>query len=102
VLFASAVESSPTDSEALTGLAEVDEAQGATGKAIAHYRRALAVNPRYLPAHLGLADSLWTSGQRNEAQMVYRTIVDQFSPALCPDIARERAAATAATDKTLR
>jgi hypothetical protein len=34
--------------------------------------------------------------------MVYRTIVDQFSPALCPDIARERAAATAATDKTLR
>jgi tetratricopeptide (TPR) repeat protein len=102
VLFAAAVERAPTDSEALTGLAEVDEAQGAMGKAIAHYRRAVAINPRYLPARLGLADSLWTSGQRDDARGVYRTIVDQFSPALCPDIARERAVATAATAKTAR
>jgi tetratricopeptide (TPR) repeat protein len=94
-LFAAAVEKTPTDSEALTGLAEVDEAQGATAKAIVTYRRALAVNAKYLPARLGLADSLWTSGQRDEATTTYRRIVDQFPAILCPDRARERAAGNA-------
>jgi serine/threonine protein kinase len=90
-LFAAAVEEAPTDSEALTGLAETDDAQGATVKAIAVYRRALAFNQGYLPARLGLADSLWTNGQRDEARAAYRSIVDHFPRALCPDVARERA-----------
>jgi tetratricopeptide (TPR) repeat protein len=91
-LFAAAVQQTPTDSEALTGLADVNEAQGATALAIASYRRALAVNPRYLPARLGLADSLWASGQRDEARAAYRSIVAQVPPSLCPDVARQRAA----------
>jgi serine/threonine protein kinase len=99
-LFAAAVEKAPTDSEALTGLAEVDEAQGATTKAIVDYRHAVAVNPRYLPARLGLADSLWTNGQRDEARTAYRSIVSQFPTTLCPDLARERAAGTAGNAKT--
>jgi serine/threonine protein kinase len=90
-LFAAAVEKAPADSEALTGLAEVDDAQGATGKAIALYRHALAVNPKYLPARLGLADSLWTSGQRGEARAAYRGIVDEVPATLIPDVARVRA-----------
>jgi serine/threonine protein kinase len=90
-LFAAAVEEAPTDSEALTGLAETDDAQGATANAIAVYRRALAVNQGYLPARLGLADSLWTSGQRDEARAAYRSIVDHFPRTLCPDVARQRA-----------
>ncbi len=90
-MFASAVEEATTDSEALTGLAETDDAQGATVKAITVYRRALAVNQGYLPARLGLADSLWTNGQRDAARAAYRSIVDHFSRALCPDVARERA-----------
>jgi hypothetical protein len=90
-LFAAAVEKAPTDSEALTGLAEVDDAQGATAKAIIDYRHALAVNPKYLPARLGLADSLWTSGRRDEARTAYRGIVDDVPTNLCPDVARERA-----------
>jgi serine/threonine protein kinase len=94
-LFAAAVEKTPTDSEALTGLAEVDEAQGATAQALVNYRRALAVNPRYLPARLGLADSLWTSGQRDEARTVYRRIVEEVPAKLCPDLARQRAATNA-------
>jgi hypothetical protein len=83
---------SPTESEVLAGLAEVEVARGDTAKAIATYRRALAVNPRYLPARLGLANALWTSGQRDEARASYRRIVDEIPPALCPDLARERAA----------
>jgi hypothetical protein len=90
-LFAAAVEQAPSDSEALTGLAEVDDARGATAKAIAVYRRALAVNPGYLPARLGLADSLWTNGQRDEARTAYGSIVEHFPRALYPDRARERA-----------
>ena len=89
------MQQTPTDSEALTGLADVNEAQGATALAIASYRRALAVNPRYLPARLGLADSLWTSGQRDEARAAYRSIVAQVPPSLCPDVARQRAAVAA-------
>jgi serine/threonine protein kinase/Flp pilus assembly protein TadD len=90
-LFAAAVDKAPADSEALTLLAEVDEARGATAKAIVDYRRAVAVNPGYLPARLGLADALWTSGQRDEARIAYRSIVDEFPATLRPDLARERA-----------
>lgn len=86
------IEATPTDSEVLAGLAEAEAARGDTAKAITTYRRALAVNPRYLPARLGLADALWTSGQRDEARASYRRIVDEVPPALCPDLARERAA----------
>ena len=91
VLFTAAVENAPNDSEALTLLADVEEAQGATDKGVAHYRRAVATNSRYLPARLGLADSLWTSGQRDEARTLYRAIVDQFPATMRPDLARERA-----------
>jgi tetratricopeptide (TPR) repeat protein len=91
-LFGAALEKAPTDSETLGGLAEVDQARGETAKAIATYRRALAVNPRYLPARLGLADALWTSGQRDEARASYRSIVDEVPAALCPEVARQRAA----------
>jgi serine/threonine-protein kinase len=99
-LFAALVAQAPADSEALTGLAEVNEAQGATAKAIANYRRALAVNAKYLPARLGLADSLWTSGQRDEARTTYRSIVDQVPATLCPDLARERAGGNAGSEMT--
>jgi TolA-binding protein len=96
-LFAAAVQNAPADSEALTGLAEVDEAQGATAKAIIAYRRAVAVNPKYLPARLGLADSLWTSGQRDEARTAYLGIVDQFPATLYPNLVRERVDRTTTT-----
>ncbi len=101
-LFAAAVEKAPTDSEALTGLAEVDDAQGATAKALFNYRRALAINPGYLPARLGFADSLWTGGQRDEARIAYRSIVDQFPTNLCPDVARQRASESTENEKTAK
>jgi len=101
-LFGAALEKAPTDSEALGGLAEVDEARGDTAKAMAAYRRALKVNPRYLPARLGLADALWTSGQRDEARAAYRIIVDEVPAGLCPDVARERAAASSSAPKVGR
>jgi serine/threonine protein kinase len=93
-LFAAAVAQDPTNSEALTGLGDIEQTQGATTSAIAEYRRALAVNPRYLPAYLGLADALWKSGQLPQAQSEYRGIIDQFPARLLPDRVRERAAIT--------
>jgi len=97
-----AIEKSPADSEALAGLAEVDEARGLTTRALADYRRAIAVNPRYLQARLGLADLLWATGQRDEARLAYRAIVDQYATALCPDRARQRAAGSTEDDKPAR
>jgi serine/threonine protein kinase len=87
---APAVEKAPADSEALTHLADAEVAQGATARALADYRGALVLNPRYLPARLGVADSLWKSGERDEARVAYRAIVTQFPPYLCPERARER------------
>jgi serine/threonine protein kinase/Tfp pilus assembly protein PilF len=101
-LFAAAIEKAPTDSEALTGLADVNESQGATAKAIVAYRRALAANPRYLKARLALANLLWTSGQRDEARIAYRGIVDQAPANLCPDLARERAAGDSVKEKPVK
>jgi hypothetical protein len=92
-LFAAAVAREPTNSEALTGLGEVEQARGATAQAIADYRAVLALNPRYLPAHLGLADCLWRSADRSEAQGRYRKIVQEFPATLLPDRVRERASA---------
>ena len=51
------VSQNPSDSEALCGLGDVARARGDNEGAIAFYRRAIGVNPSYLPALLGVADT---------------------------------------------
>ena len=80
--------------ETLTAQAEVERVQGESDRAIVDYRRALATNPRYLPARLGLADTLWSSGDLPEARSAYQGIVDDFPPELRPGRAAERAEPT--------
>jgi predicted Zn finger-like uncharacterized protein len=81
----------PSDSEALSGLGDVDRAQGNTASAIGAYRRALAVNPSYLPALLGVADTEWASGDRGSAQRAYKDIEDRFPDGTYPTYVKARA-----------
>jgi serine/threonine protein kinase len=90
-LYAQAVTEAPNDAEALVGLAELEQGQGATASAIADYRRAMLADGSSLPARLGLADSLWADGQQLEAQALYQGIVDNFPANAQPDRARQRA-----------
>ncbi len=59
--------------------------------AIAAYKRTLAVNPSYLPALLGLADTQWASGDRATASRTYKTLVDHFPDGTYPSYAKGRA-----------
>jgi hypothetical protein len=58
--------------------------------AIASYKRAIAVNPSYLPALLGLADTQWASGDRASATRVYKEIVDRFPEGTYPAYVKQR------------
>ena len=59
-IYEAIVTRNPSDSEAVAALGDVARGEGDTAGAIASYKRAIAVNPSYLPALLGLAD---TSGR---------------------------------------
>ncbi len=85
---ASAVEDLPEVSRAAFGLlgqcyreiGDVDQAQGA-------YRRALGVDPSWIPARLGLADSLAGTGRLEEAIGEYRAL-ERVDPGIKVAIAR--------------
>jgi tetratricopeptide (TPR) repeat protein len=89
-IYGSIVDRNPNDSEALSGLGDVSRQQGNLGAAIADYRRAIAVNPSYLPALLGLADTEWASGDRAKASHDYGDIVDRFPEGTYPSYVSKR------------
>jgi tetratricopeptide (TPR) repeat protein len=80
----------PNDSEALSGVGDVDRAQGNSAGAIASYKRALAVNPSYLPALLGVADTEWASGDHTSAARAYKDIADRFPEGTYPSYVKSR------------
>src|ERR1019366_9227243 len=69
---------------------DVARAEGDTKGAIAGYKRAIGVNPSYLPALLGLADIQWASGDRAGATHGYGDIVDRFPEGTYPPYVRQR------------
>jgi predicted Zn finger-like uncharacterized protein len=89
-LYAQALDRNPADSEALSGLADVDRATGNYAGAKATYRRAISVNPSYLPALVGLADAEWDSGEKGAAVGHYREIVDRFPESAYPARVKQR------------
>ncbi len=89
-IYGSIVDRNPNDSEALSGLGDVSRQQGNLGAAIADYRRAIAVNPSYLPALLGLADTEWASGDHAKASHDYSDIVDRFPEGTYPSYVSKR------------
>ena len=65
----------------------------AQGDAAARSRlkHALGVNPSYLPALLGVADTEWASGDRASAQRAYKDIEDRFPEGTYPAYVKTRA-----------
>jgi predicted Zn finger-like uncharacterized protein len=89
-IYGALVSRNPSDSEALSGLGDVERAQGNSAGAIAAYKRALAVNPSYLPALLGVADTEWSSGDRGSAQRAYKDIIERFPEGTYPAYVKQR------------
>jgi predicted Zn finger-like uncharacterized protein len=90
-IYEALVARDPSDSEALSGIGDVDRAQGNMAGAIGAYKRALAVNPSYMPALLGVADTQWASGNRAEATRAYKDIADRFPEGTYPAYVKTRA-----------
>jgi predicted Zn finger-like uncharacterized protein len=96
-IYEALVARDPNDSEALSGIGDVDRAQGNMAGAIGAYKRALAVNPSYMPALLGVADTQWASGNRAEATRAYKEIADRFPEGTYPAYVKTRADENAAS-----
>jgi tetratricopeptide (TPR) repeat protein len=96
-IYEALVARDPSDSEALSGIGDVDRAQGNMAGAIGAYKRALAVNPSYMPALLGVADTQWASGNRAEATRAYKDIADRFPEGTYPAYVKARAEEGAAS-----
>jgi predicted Zn finger-like uncharacterized protein len=89
-IYEALVARNPTDSEALSGIGDVERSQGNSAGAIAAYKRVLTINPSYLPALLGLADTQWASGDQAGARRSYKDIVDRFPEGTYPAYVRGR------------
>jgi hypothetical protein len=69
----------PQDSEALSGLGELDLLRGTDDLAAQHFQAALDANANYIPALIAAADIRWQSGRTDEAREAYRNIVDHYA-----------------------
>jgi tetratricopeptide (TPR) repeat protein len=78
-LYRAVLAKDPSNTEALTGLADVARARN-DPRSTELYDQALAKNPSYLPALMARADQKWSSGDRNEASTLYRRILEQAGP----------------------
>jgi tetratricopeptide (TPR) repeat protein len=61
------VQVNPPNAAAHNGLGMALQAAGAPERALQHYRAALALNPQFLPAQLGVVDCLQAQGKDEEA-----------------------------------
>jgi hypothetical protein len=74
----------PRDSEALSGLGELDLLRGTVDLASAHFQEALEANANYVPALIAAADLRWQAGRIDEARQAYLEIVDHYAADLYP------------------
>lgn len=79
-----------SDHEALTGLGKVAAARHQSTDAMTFFERALALQPSYLPARLGIADALWDASRTDAAKAQYEEIRTRYSPTMVPARAIER------------
>ena len=70
---------------------DIAKAQRDLPGAAGYYKRALAANPVYLPALVGLGDCEWESGDKDEAQKTYHDIVERFPEGTYPGRVTSRA-----------
>jgi hypothetical protein len=93
-LYRRVLQRSPRDSEALSGIGELDLLRGTVDLADLHFQEALSANADYIPALVAAADIRWQSGRFEEARQAYRDIVDRYSADLYPPYVVLRSAAT--------
>jgi hypothetical protein len=93
-LYRRVLERSPHDSEALSGMGELDLLRGTLDLAELHFQQALSANADYIPALVAAADIRWQSGRFEEARQLYRDIVDRYSADSYPPYVVLRSAAT--------
>jgi hypothetical protein len=77
-LYRQALLISPQDSEALSGLGELELLRGTLDLAEARFQEALNANANYIPALIAAADLRWQSGRAEEARQQYQAIVDHY------------------------
>jgi hypothetical protein len=85
----------PQDSEALSGLGELDLLRGTVDLADQHFQAALDANSNYIPALIAAADIRWQSGRTDEARLAYQSIVDHYSADSYPPYVALRSVPTA-------
>jgi tetratricopeptide (TPR) repeat protein len=78
-LYRAVLAKDPSNTEALTGLADVARARN-DPRSTELYDQALAKNPSYLPALMARADQKWSNGDRNGAVTLYRQVLEQAGP----------------------
>jgi hypothetical protein len=93
--YRQALVQAPRDSEALSGLGELELLRGTLDVAATRFQEALQVNADYIPALVAAADIRWESGQAQEARQAYRNIVDQYSADSYPPYVAKRSVETA-------
>jgi hypothetical protein len=86
---------SPQDSEALSGLGELELLRGTVDLADQHFQAALDANAHYIPALIAAADIRWQSGRIEEARQAYLHIVDHYSADSYPPYVALRSVPTA-------
>jgi tetratricopeptide (TPR) repeat protein len=95
-LYRQVLARAPKDSEALSGLGELELLRGTLDMADARFQQALAANADYLPALVAVADIRWQSGRVDEARQAYQSIVARYTADLYPPYVALRGAALVA------
>jgi hypothetical protein len=85
----------PQDSEALSGLGELELLRGTVDLADQHFQAALDANSHYIPALIAAADIRWQSGRTEEARQAYLNIVNHYSADSYPPYVALRSVPTA-------
>jgi Flp pilus assembly protein TadD len=89
-IYQSVLSSGGSDHAALTGLGKVALRRGQNGEAITFFERALARQPQYFPARLGVADALWNSGRADAAKARYAALRERYADNMIPPRIVER------------
>lgn len=89
-IYQSILANGGSDHEALTGLGKVALRRGQDNDAIAFFERALARQPQYFPARLGIADALWNSGKKDSAKARYAALREGYADNMIPPRVVER------------
>jgi len=89
-LYRTALAVNPDEPDGLVGLGELARADGKNTDARAYFEHALIGSPAYVPALLGLADTLWDLDNKDLARARYAEVVRRAPLGTYPERVRNR------------